>query len=148
MFGGVRVRALESGSGKWRGKTAAKMDKDEEASGKGHIFEVKKKVKMYGSTYKPGQVRSGETCAKLSTVRDPYLYRGELDFSTTAHEDEHREEGEESEEYTWTWEAEEDFTLGHAWPRRGDLARAIIYVRSSFLPYMISTLHPTQLTPI
>jgi hypothetical protein len=30
----VRVRALESGSSKWRGKTAAKMDEDEEANGK------------------------------------------------------------------------------------------------------------------
>ena len=36
--------------------------------------------------------------------------------------------------------------LGHVWPRRGDLARAIIYVRSSFLPYIISTFtsHPTN----
>jgi hypothetical protein len=101
-----------------------------------HLFEVKKRAVTYNQTYKPGQIRSGVTVAKLSSVRDPCRYRPEDDEDTLLDANEKGEDddseaecSEDSEEGgSWIWAAEEDFTLGHAWPRGADLARGIIYV--------------------
>jgi hypothetical protein len=105
-----------------------------------HLFEVKKRVIVYNQTYKPCQIKSGVTVAKLSSVRDPCRYRPEGDEDALADATgDANEEGEEdaseventedTEECEgWIWAEEEDFTLAHAWPRGGDLARGIIYV--------------------
>ena len=82
-----------------------------------------------------GQIRSGHTWAKLSSVRDPFRRkRGKVrhDDSDDAVSDGIEDEGGEGEE-DWIWEAEEDFTVGHVWPEGGDLKRGCVYVSS--LPY-------------
>lgn len=100
-----------------------------------HLFEVQKRLVMYSPTYKPGQIRSGVTTVKLSSARDPCRYRPEVDEdafmtqSDASGEDSPAEDAEETE--GWVWEAEEHFTLAHAWPRGGDLARGIVYVSLS-----------------
>ncbi|KAF8881799.1 hypothetical protein BD779DRAFT_1545378 [Infundibulicybe gibba] len=71
-----------------------------------HVFEVREEARVTG-----GAVRGGEVWVKVSSVRDP-CERGEDD------------EGDSGAE-GWTWQAEDDFTLGHVWP--GDLTRAIIF---------------------
>jgi hypothetical protein len=105
-----------------------------------HLFEVKKRAVVYNQTYKPSQIKSGVTVARLSSVRDPCRYRPEddedalLDANEDANEkgeddDSEAERSEDSEEGEgWIWAAAEDFTLAHAWPRGGDLTRGIIYV--------------------
>ncbi|KAF8067877.1 hypothetical protein FPV67DRAFT_1162912 [Lyophyllum atratum] len=108
-----------------------------------HLFEVKKKIVLYAQTYKPCQIRSGYTSNRLSTSRDPCRYRPEVDedalwdddattrkpeddTENTAEEDTDEGEGGEDDP-GWTWEAEEEFTIGHTWSRGGDLSRGIIY---------------------
>ncbi|KAF5383152.1 hypothetical protein D9615_004961 [Tricholomella constricta] len=107
-----------------------------------HLFELKKKIVMYAQTYKPGQIRSGYTANRLSSARDPCRYRPEVDEDSLWDDDESAkpkgevedvasedtDEGEgEGEDPGWTWELEEEYTLGHAWSRGGDLTRGIIY---------------------
>ncbi len=38
------------------------------------------------------------------------------------------EDCEDEEQEDWKWEDEEEFTVGHAWPKGPDLHRAIVYV--------------------
>ena len=83
----------------------------------GHLFEVQRKIKM-GSA---GQIKTGQTWVKASTVRDPYHYPGNDSEDSLWLDDEGA--GED-----WKWEAEEDFTLSKVWPKGGDLARGIVYV--------------------
>lgn len=93
---------------------------------------------MYSAGYKPGQIKTGKTWAKLSSARDPCRYRPEGDEDDEgAPEDDEGLTGEveevvEEEEEDWEWEAEEEFTLAHAWPWGGDLERGIVYVSISF----------------
>lgn len=109
-----------------------------------HLFEVKKKLSLYSQMYKPGQIKSGFTAVKLSTARDPCRYRPEVDEDALSTVDcqsspqqsegdtgDFSEDADEGE--GWTWEPEEDYTLGHAWSRGGDLSRGVIYVRRFFL---------------
>ena len=97
--------------------------------GEGHLFEIKRKTQLYGF-HKPGQVRSGQTWAKLSSAKDPCRYRPE---STLTKEerisgDQGAGGNEEEESGEWKWHAEEDFTLDRAWPKGHELFRAIVYV--------------------
>lgn len=92
---------------------------DAPIKGRGHLFEAHKRVIMYHALFKPGRIRFARTWAKLSSVRDP--------FRNGAGADEAVEE--ECEDGEWHWEAEEDLTLAHIWPKGGDLSRAITYVR-------------------
>ncbi|KIM85578.1 hypothetical protein PILCRDRAFT_816778 [Piloderma croceum F 1598] len=91
----------------------------------GHLFEVQDSIRMYptknpNALSRVGQIRSGHTWAKLSSVRDPFRKRKIRD------EDAVEDEGGEGEE-DWIWEAEEDFTVGHVWPEGGDLKRGCVY---------------------
>lgn len=97
---------------------------DGSEDGEGHLFEVKKRVGLYGASYKPGEIKSGETWVKLSSTRDPYLYRGDLGGD----DGDENDVVEEDEKDDRRWEAEEDFTINHAWPKGGVLERAIVYV--------------------
>lgn len=45
---------------------------------------------------------------------------------------EESEDGEDEELEDWKWEDEEEFSVGHAWPKGPDLHRAIVYVRALF----------------
>ncbi|GLB39189.1 hypothetical protein LshimejAT787_0603510 [Lyophyllum shimeji] len=108
-----------------------------------HLFEVKKKIVLYAQTYKPGQIRSGYTATRLSSARDPCRYRPQVDEDALLDDEgteekswndvervleEDTDEGEgNDEDPSWTWEPEEEFTVGHAWSRGGDLSRGIVY---------------------
>ncbi|KAG6895771.1 hypothetical protein C0992_012687 [Termitomyces sp. T32_za158] len=104
-----------------------------------HLFEVKKKMMMHAITYKPGQIKQGFTAVKLSTARDPCRYKLEGDENTLDDDFIQAEDkaapsqvvsdSEESgdEEPTWQWELEEEYTLGHVWPKGIDLGAGIIY---------------------
>lgn len=100
--------------------------------GEDHLFEVKRKIQLYNTVYKPGQVKSGQTWAKLSSAKDPCRYRSE---SSLAKEEKvlgvGNRDGEEEESGEWKWHAEEDFTLERAWPKGRELFRAIVYVSYS-----------------
>ncbi|KAG5642610.1 hypothetical protein DXG03_002508, partial [Asterophora parasitica] len=108
-----------------------------------HLFEFQKKIVIYAQTYRPGQIRSGYTAVKLSSARDPCRYRPEVDEDSLCDDESSKPEGGEDfaaddtdegegEDPGWTWELEEEYTLGHAWSRGGDLTRGIIYVRLTF----------------
>ncbi|KAG5650262.1 hypothetical protein H0H81_000132 [Sphagnurus paluster] len=109
-----------------------------------HLFELKKKISLYAQTYKPGQIRTGFTTVRLSTARDPCRYRPEVEEdslrddnagtqsrgATESNVEEDTDEGEgedDGETSSWTWQLEEEYTLGHFWPRGGDLASGVIY---------------------
>jgi len=102
-----------------------------------HLFEIQKKINMYSQTYKPFQIRSGFTAVKLSTARDPCRYRPEADEDALFADDDRKpsaggskvgaEEADESD--GWTWQPEEEYTLGHVWSKGGDPTRGIVYVR-------------------
>lgn len=116
-----------------------------------HLFQVKKNIVIYNQTYKPCQVKTGVTVVKLSSACDPGRYRPKSDedallgdTNDDASNDERASEAESNEsaeEEDWFWAAEEDFTLGHAWPRGGDLTRGIIYVGYLLLPCPQRTNH-------
>lgn len=147
LFGGHSLPAAATGSEnavaptrkltRARGRTIEGKGKEKNVTPDpepGHLFEVQKSITMYSPTYKAGQIRDARTWAKLSSVRDPYRYQAnndavchELDVETGAQ----NQDGplEEDEEDVWRWEAEEDFTLSHVWPKGGDLTRGITYVR-------------------
>jgi hypothetical protein len=95
------------------------------------LFEIKRKTQLYGF-HKPGQVKSGQTWAKLSSAKDPCRYRPES--TLTKEEGISSDQGaggnEEEESGEWKWHAEEDFTLERAWPKGHELFRAIVYVSS------------------
>ncbi|KAG6333950.1 hypothetical protein ID866_5133 [Astraeus odoratus] len=80
----------------------------------GHLFEVQKQVELGQA----GNITSGRTWAKSSTVRDPYHYPGNDPGDTLFIDDESDE---------WRWVAEEDLQLTKVWPKGGNLTRAIIY---------------------
>lgn len=104
-----------------------------------YLFEVKEKVAMYSQLYKPGQIKSGMTKVKISNVRDPgrwpagYGLDAEedelLSQETDVEVDERASETEDLMEEEWDWVDEEDFTLGHVWPRGLDPMIGVIYVR-------------------
>ena len=103
----------------------------------GHIFEIRRKIKMGAA----GQIKTAQTWAKASTVRDPIHYPGNDSEDSLWLDDDGA--GEE-----WKWEAEEDFTLAKVWPKGGDLARGIVYVselafqsRTARLTYASITMH-------
>lgn len=100
-----------------------------------HLFEVKRKVELFGMNYKPGQVKAGQTWVKLSSTMDPCRYRPdhkseEGDASSAESTAELFGHIEEEEPGEWKWHAEEDFTLERAWPKGCELRRAIVYVSS------------------
>lgn len=104
---------------------------------------------MYSLTYRPGQLRGGSTCVKLSKVRDPCRFQPEKDGTPERDEDanpfdcgdgsksdaeksEREHDGEEGEEdddnEECAWEQEDEYTLANSWPHGADLERGIIYV--------------------
>ncbi|KAF8630471.1 hypothetical protein AX15_002902 [Amanita polypyramis BW_CC] len=102
--------------------------------GEGHLFEVKRKIHLFSMNYKPGQVRFGQTWAKLSSAKDPCRYRPESNLTEVEGKEPPSTLGktrEEEEPGEWKWHAEEDFTLERAWPKGCDLARAIVYHHNS-----------------
>ncbi|KAF8999133.1 hypothetical protein BDQ17DRAFT_1361403 [Cyathus striatus] len=112
---------------------------------------------MYSPLYKPGEIRKGTTCVKLSTVRDPgrckpsadafnEIEEDELDNSSSK-EDVEREEEEDIEstpDDEWYWADEEELTLQHAWPQGLSTERGIIYHHSNTAQIHI-TLNTTEL---
>lgn len=106
-----------------------------------HLFEIKKELVSYSMTYKPGQIKKGQTWAKLSSTRDPCRWREEEDAEDVDDEevDEAEEEGRalEEEHDDWEWKDEEDFTVAHAWPEGLNEERGIIYVSGCVDSYSI-----------
>uniref|UniRef100_A0A8H8CGY9 Uncharacterized protein n=1 Tax=Psilocybe cubensis TaxID=181762 RepID=A0A8H8CGY9_PSICU len=113
------------------------------ANNEEYLFEVKSKVATYSPLYKPGQIKSGVTSVKLSNKRDPARWRS--NYGLLDEEDELSEDGgeevekasdigtedaEEDEADEWRWADEEDFTLGHVFPRGIDAEIAIVYHHS------------------
>jgi hypothetical protein len=91
--------------------------------GPDHVFEVQDAVEMYATlSNKPGRVKAGKTCVKLSRNFDDQLKR--------AGGGRRRKEDEKKE---CQWEGEDDYTLATAWPDGLVKERAIIYV-SLFFP--------------
>lgn len=96
-----------------------------------HWFEIKRDTTMFSPLYKPGEIKTGQTWAKLSTVKDPCRYNFEQRLEDDEEEDELDNEGSESipsDSEDWQWEDEGETKLGHAWPAGIDLDRGIIYV--------------------
>jgi hypothetical protein len=95
-----------------------------------HMFEAKKSVSVYPSSFKPGQIKQGRTWAWASSVLDPYLYYPDWTADEEAREGgPHAGDPDEEDERKWT--AEEDLTVAHVWPEGGDVTRAIVYVSVS-----------------
>jgi hypothetical protein len=86
----------------------------------GHLFEVQKRIVVS----RHGEIESGKTWVKASTVRDPYHYPGNGAERSLLN-------AEDGEDDIWQWEAEEDFKLSQLWAPGGDLEKGIIYVRLS-----------------
>jgi hypothetical protein len=107
--------------------SAKRKRKDGKQEEFGHLFEAQKSVVVYSLAHKPGQIKSGRTWAKLSSVRDPYRYR-EDEASERDDNDVDSDGDNKSEIAEWKWEAEEDLTLAHVWPHGPDLSKAIVYV--------------------
>jgi hypothetical protein len=137
LFGGHPVSVSPSKTiaphrGRTRPSVAPSKGKATERDDQGHLFEVQKFITLYNAMYKPGQIKSARTLVKLSSVRDPYRYRGEDDFAGYGDGSEEGiaadVAGADGEDDVW-WEAEEDFLLSNAWPNGGELSRGIIYVR-------------------
>lgn len=93
---------------------------------------------------------------KLSSSQNPYRYRGsylsgdeddseEDELSSGAEEDVRKDDDvcEDEELEDWKWEDEEEFTVGHAWPKGPDLERAIIYVGLLNLGLIYPTKYPS-----
>ncbi|KAI0766292.1 hypothetical protein BC629DRAFT_1539185 [Irpex lacteus] len=111
----------------------------------GHYFQVLKDVSLYPESKLPGVMKpDGTTYAKLSSVRDRKLFRDLCDpspFNATTEdaslpamlEDEDTNANGDGERGEWTWEAEDDFTIGHVWPRGPEIDRGIIYHHSPTL---------------
>ncbi|KAI0694972.1 hypothetical protein BC835DRAFT_1415147 [Cytidiella melzeri] len=123
------VRFRQSTTSKAAGK--ARADATSSSWG-GHYFEVQKHISLFPETKRPGVIKpDGKTWAKLSSVRDRKLFRdlsdscGDLDTSLP----EMLEDGDTDKE-EWTWEAEDDFTVAHVWPKGPLLDRGIIYHHS------------------
>jgi hypothetical protein len=86
-------------------------------AGSDHVFEVQDGVEMHASSSsKPGMVKRGKICVKLSRNFGDRLKR--------AGGSGRKKETEEG----CQWEGEDDFTLGTAWPDGPVKTRAIIYV--------------------
>ncbi|KAK2461016.1 hypothetical protein APHAL10511_006957 [Amanita phalloides] len=92
--------------------------------GEPHLFEVKRKIQLFSMAFKPGQVKSGQTWAKLSSAQDPCRYRPKANLENAEEFLKYQDEEEPGE---WKWHAEEDFTLDRAWPKGCQLTRAIIF---------------------
>ncbi|KAH7909375.1 hypothetical protein BJ138DRAFT_1127723 [Hygrophoropsis aurantiaca] len=92
----------------------------------GHLFEVHRRVVMHPKGRNIGEIKEAKTWIKSSRTRDPFHYP-----VNTSHlsEDTLWEDNEEGQD--WRWEAEEDFTLGQAWPNGVDASRAITYHHNS-----------------
>ncbi|KAG1727496.1 hypothetical protein EDB19DRAFT_1749935 [Suillus lakei] len=86
----------------------------------GHLFEVQKDIEISRS----GEITSGQTTAKASTMRDPYHYPGNGSEGSLF-------DAEDGEDDIWRWEAEEDFQLSQLWAPGGDIEKGIIYHHDS-----------------
>ncbi|KAJ7698626.1 hypothetical protein B0H17DRAFT_1050228 [Mycena rosella] len=102
-----------------------------------HMFEMKKRVSVYSSSFRPGQIKYGSTWAYSSSVLDPYLYYPDWetddDPASEARDDDASQAEESDVEDERKWTAEEDLTIAHVWPEGGDIARGIVYQHSPTL---------------
>lgn len=99
----------------------------------GHIFEAHKRIHIHSESTKPGVIKEdGLVWAKLSAVRERRLFRDLFEAISSAAPQGSAGEPEEAEDeedhQTWNWEAEDDFTIAHVWPKGPTLDRGIIYV--------------------
>lgn len=104
----------------------------------GHSFEVLKQINIHSECTKPGIIKEGVTCAKLSSVRERRLFRDLFESSATALQassSDIDEPDDDEEQSGWSWEAEDDYTLSYVWPRGPTLDKGIIYVRTQFTFY-------------
>jgi len=70
---------------------------------------------LYAPSMKPGQVKSGKTFVKLSSLRDPYYSAKSIMDLVENAESNVGGIGDDEGDDDWRWEAEEDFTVGHVW---------------------------------
>ncbi|KAJ6532730.1 hypothetical protein DFH09DRAFT_1370224 [Mycena vulgaris] len=99
-----------------------------------HMFELKKGMSVYSSSFRPGQIKYGSTWAYSSSVLDPYLCPTDDDLVPDA-----RDKGEDLDvEDERKWTAEEDITVAHVWPEGGDITRGIVYQHSPTLQIHIT----------
>lgn len=98
----------------------------------GHFFEVLKNAYLHrDSSSKRGMIMPGAKLRhKLSSVRERRLFRDLLDPDNTEGEGALPKalEDEDVENEDWSWEAEDDFTLGQLYTRGPMLDRGVIYV--------------------
>ncbi|KAJ7731103.1 hypothetical protein DFH07DRAFT_847587 [Mycena maculata] len=113
---------------------------EEEEEGPAYIFEIKKRMALYSSLYKPGQIKYGSTWAYSSSILDPYLYYPDWDTDDDPGEEarDSTPPMEEPVEDERKWTAEEDLTIAHVWPEGGDMTRGIIYQHSPDLQIHIT----------
>lgn len=102
--------------------------------GRGHLFEVKRKLELYSPSYRPGGIKKGETTVRLSSAMDPYQYKDDWDFDELSDDEEDGDSGVDSDdvEADWRWEAEEELTLASVWHSGPDVKSGIVYVSFAF----------------
>ncbi|KAJ7253709.1 hypothetical protein B0H12DRAFT_577190 [Mycena haematopus] len=100
------------------------LDPDDDDAVPGHMFELKKDISLYPSSYKIGQIMTGSTWTYSSSALDPYLYDPDWESEDSLASNEKMEEEVEDER---KWTAEEDLTVAHVWPEGGDISRGIVY---------------------
>ena len=115
-----------------KGKERASVQDPLASQWGGHFFEVLRDTVVHSNAMKPGVIKPGAVVReKLSSVRERRLFRDLLDpenaiGSSSALPTSLEDEDVEKED--WTWEAEDDFTLGQVWTRGPSLDRGIVYV--------------------
>ena len=121
---------------KAKGKATRNPFKQKISRWGGHYFEVQKCIEVEKDpakpvTIQPPKKRHGRTWAKLSSVRDGRLFS---DMNTLVDESPDDPpnplDEDEPEDGSWRWEAEDDFTVGHVWPRGPSDDKGFIYVCS------------------
>ncbi len=132
--------ATSTQASKGKGKGRARTSSPAVTTWDGHYFETLKDVIIQRDSVRPGTIRPGaKVWRKLSSVRERRLFRDLFNVPLSAAEasssagtrpsfldDEDDSEGENT---GWQWEAEDDMTAGHVWPKGPTLDKAFIYVR-------------------
>ncbi|KAJ7512480.1 hypothetical protein B0H11DRAFT_1951389 [Mycena galericulata] len=116
------------------------LNAEEEEAAPGYMFELKQRMSLYSSSYKPGQIKRGSTWAYSSSILDPFLYYPDWDTEDEPDVDvrDSTPPAEEPVDDERKWTAEEDLTVAHVWPEGADITRGIVYQHNPDLQIHIS----------